>query len=46
MVFVITIEPRRMMGLESQGMILAIEFEDKIVLIVPKKKVKNGSFIR
>jgi methionyl-tRNA synthetase len=44
--FVINIEPRKMMGLESQGMILATEFEDKIVLIVPKKKVKNGSFIR
>lgn len=43
--FVINIEPRKMMGLESQGMILAAEYDEKIILIVPKKKAKNGSLI-
>lgn len=44
-VFVINIEPRKMMGLESEGMILAVEYDGKIILIVPKKKAKNGSLI-
>lgn len=43
--FVVNIEPRKMMGLESQGMILAAEDGEKITLITPKKKVKNGLFI-
>jgi methionyl-tRNA synthetase len=44
-IFVVNIEPRKMMGLESQGMILAVESEGKITLISPKKKVTNGLFI-
>jgi len=43
--FVINIEPRKMIGLESEGMILAVEYDGKIILIVPKKKAKNGSLI-
>jgi len=41
------LEPRTMMGLESQGMILAASDEnDKPVLIQPIKEVPNGSKIR
>lgn len=42
-VFVTNLEPRQMMGLESQGMILATSTEDDVVLISPSKKVPNGS---
>ena len=43
--FVVNIEPRKIMGFDSEGMILAVEYEGKITLIVPKKKIKNGLFI-
>lgn len=40
------LEPRKMMGLESQGMILAASDEnDKPILIQPIKEVPNGSAI-
>lgn len=39
------LEPRIMMGLESQGMILAVG-DDKPVLLKPSKKVPNGSKVR
>ena len=41
------LEPRKMMGLESQGMILCTSDESgKPILIVPEKPVANGSTIR
>ncbi|MEX2053093.1 MAG: methionine--tRNA ligase [Candidatus Paceibacterota bacterium] len=41
------LEPRKMMGTESQGMILAASNEDgKPVIIQPTKEVPNGSTIR
>jgi len=41
------LEPRKMMGLESQGMILAASDENnKPVVVQPLKKVQNGSIIR
>ena len=41
------LEPRKMMGLESQGMILAASDENnKPVVVQPLKKVLNGSIIR
>ena len=43
--FVINIEPKRMVGLESAGMILTVETEGKVTLIVSKKKVRDGSLI-
>ena len=46
LVFVVNIEPRKMMGLESQGMILAGESDGKVILIAPKKKVINGTQLR
>ena len=36
------LEPRKLMGVESQGMVLATE---SVVLISPEKRVKNGEKI-
>ncbi len=43
--FVVNMEPRTIMDLESQGMLLALEVDkdDKPVLLVPKSQVTNGS---
>ncbi len=42
-VYVTNLEPRMMMGLESQGMILAAEGEKKPIPIKPSSKVPNGA---
>lgn len=44
-IYVVNLEPRKMMGLESQGMILATD-TGKPILIKPSKKVPSGSKIR
>ena len=44
--FVVNLEPRTIRGVESQGMILAIGTEDKIVLLKPQKKVPAGAGVR
>lgn len=44
-VFVANLEPRKMMGIESQGMIVACG-DDKPILLKPSKKVPNGAKIR
>lgn len=44
-VFVTNLEPRKMMGLESQGMIMCADGV-KPVPLKPSKKVPNGSGIR
>jgi methionine--tRNA ligase beta chain len=41
--FVTNLEPRVIRGIESQGMILAIGIEEKIVLLKPLKKIPAGS---
>ncbi len=43
-VFIKNLEPRRIMGIESQGMLLAAfdKSKDKLSLIIPDKKVENG----
>lgn len=41
--FLTNLEPRMLKGVQSQGMILAIGTEEKIVLIKPIKKVPLGS---
>lgn len=41
--FVINLETKKLKGLESQGMILAIEDGDKPVLLIPEKEVTPGS---
>lgn len=43
----VNLEPRMLMGLESQGMILcASDSDDKPVLVSPIKPASNGSAIR
>jgi len=44
--FVVNLKPRIIRGVESQGMILAIGTEDKIVLLKPQKKVPAGAGVR
>jgi len=45
--FVTNLEPRTIRGIESQGMIMvAIDDEEKPVLLNPAKEVKSGSMIR
>lgn len=43
--FVVNLEPRIIRGVESQGMILAVDVEGKAVLLKPLKKVPSGSII-
>ena len=43
--FVVNLEPRVIRGVESQGMILAVSANNKIVLLKPQKKVPAGSFV-
>lgn len=40
------LEPRELMGIQSQGMILAVDVEGEPILLHPDKKVGNGSRIR
>jgi len=44
--FVVNIETRKMMGFESQGMILAADSEDRAVIFLPERSVENGTIIR
>ncbi len=39
------LEPRMLMGMESQGMILAVDVNGEPFLLSPDKKVANGSKI-
>lgn len=45
-VFITNLAPRKMMGLESQGMIMAAEGEERPAPLMPSEKVPNGSKIR
>ncbi len=42
----VNLEPKTIKGIESQGMILAVEVEGKAVLLYPDKVVPNGSKVR
>jgi methionine--tRNA ligase beta chain len=45
--FILNLEPRKLMGLESQCMIFAADDgEGNIVLMAPEKDVKEGSSVR
>lgn len=46
MPFIVNLEPRKMMGMESQGMLVATDNEDGAVLLFPNKPVPAGSDIR
>lgn len=43
---VANLEPRKLMGLESNGMILAASDENSLALLVPDKEIKIGSIIK
>ena len=40
------LEPKKLRGIESQGMILAIVIDNKAILLHPDKQVANGSKVR
>ncbi len=42
----VNLEPRKMRGLESQGMMLAADHEGKPILLHPETKIPNGSIVR
>ncbi len=42
----LNLEPRMMRGLESQGMMLAVDDGEKAVLLHPDKEIPAGSMIR
>lgn len=44
--FVVNLEPRIIRGVESQGMILAVDVGGKAVLLKPHRKVPIGSVVR
>lgn len=47
-IVVVNLEPRKMKGLESQGMLLAAvnSDESKVILLSPEKKIENGSRVQ
>jgi len=45
-VVVVNLEPKTLIGIESQGMLLAADFEGKPVLLKPDAKVPPGTKIR
>lgn len=44
--FIVNLEPRNMMGLESQGMLIATGVGDEAVLLFPDKEIPAGANIR
>jgi methionine--tRNA ligase beta chain len=42
----VNLEPRKLRGVESQGMILAVDIDGKPVLLLPDKEVAPGSVVR
>ncbi|KPJ71324.1 methionyl-tRNA synthetase [Parcubacteria bacterium DG_74_3] len=45
-VVIVNLEPKRVFGLESQGMLLAADVEGEPILLLPDKKVPPGTKIR
>jgi methionine--tRNA ligase beta chain len=45
-VVVANLEPKKLMGIESQGMLLAAEKDGKPVILIPEKEVPPGTKIR
>lgn len=43
---VINLEPRKIRGLESQGMILYVSDEDGLTTLEPNREVKSGSIVK
>lgn len=44
--FIVNLEPRKMMGLESQGMLIATDDEHGAVLLLPNRPVPAGANIK
>jgi methionine--tRNA ligase beta chain len=42
----VNLEPRKLRGVESQGMILAVDVDGKPVLLLPDREVPPGSVVR
>jgi methionine--tRNA ligase beta chain len=40
------LEPKKLRGIESNGMILAVDIDGKATLLHPDKKVNNGAKVR
>jgi methionyl-tRNA synthetase len=45
-VVVANLEPKNLMGIESQGMLLAADFNGEPVILIPEKEVPPGTKIR
>jgi methionine--tRNA ligase beta chain len=45
-VVVANLEPKKLMGVESQGMLLAADIDGEPVILVPEKEVPPGTTIR
>jgi methionine--tRNA ligase beta chain len=45
-IVVANLEPKKLMGLESQGMLLAAEKDGEPVILIPEKEVLPGTKIR
>jgi methionine--tRNA ligase beta chain len=45
-VVVTNLEPRKLMGEESQGMLLAASDEDQISLLIPDQEIPTGSIVK
>ena len=43
--FIVNLEPRKFKGVESQGMLMAVDTEDKPILLLPAEDVEEGSQI-
>lgn len=44
-IIVVNLEPRKLMGLESQGMLLAANLDGEPVLLMPDREVPSGTKI-
>ena len=44
-VIVVNLEPRKLMGIESNGMILAARDDDRVVVLAPESEVSPGSAV-
>lgn len=45
-VVVANLQPAKLMGVESQGMVLAAEVEGRAILLHPEEQVPNGSRVK
>jgi len=43
---IVNLEPRKIRGIESKGMILAVDIDDKPILLIPEEDVPPGSIVR